>query len=234
MPTEPCRVELVIFDLDGTLVDSRDDIAAAVNAALAGIGCPPRRLAEIVPRIGEPLDAIFRSWLPADRAALLPEAVDAYRRFYFENCARSSALYPGVRGCLERLAPVRLAIATTKTTRQAVRVCEQLDLSRHFAVVQGCDDIPHKPDPAVVRAVLDRLGVEPTAAWMVGDTAMDVAAGRAAGCATCAVTWGIGGREALEAAGPDLLVDGAELLPGALLGRRAEIGYGGPRPDRAM
>jgi phosphoglycolate phosphatase len=213
------EVALVIFDLDGTLVDSREDIAAAVNAALTEVGSAPRRLEEITPLIGEPLSAIFRRWLPADRPGLLTDAVAAYREFYFDNCARTSALYPGVRDCLERLAPIQLAVATTKTTRQAVRVCEQLDLARHLSVIQGCDDIPHKPDPAVVRAVLARLGVTPAGAWMVGDTAMDVEAGRAAGCATCAVTYGIGERAALEAAHPDLLVDSAALLPDALFGR---------------
>jgi phosphoglycolate phosphatase len=219
MRTTRRKVELVIFDLDGTLVDSRDDIAAALNVALAEIGCAPRRIEEITPRIGEPLDAIFRRWIPGDPPHLVDDAVAAFRRFYFDNCARRSALYPGVRDCLERLAPIPLAVATTKSTRQAVRVCEQLDLARHFAVVQGSDDIPHKPDPAVVRAVLARLRISPDAAWMVGDTPMDVQAGRAAGCATCAVTYGIGERAALSAAGPDLLIDAAALLPGALLGR---------------
>jgi phosphoglycolate phosphatase len=212
-------ISLVIFDLDGTLVDSREDIAAAVNAALAQVGSATRRVDEIAPRIGEPLDAIFRRWLPAQSPHLLADAVAAYRSFYFDNCARSSALYPGVRECLDRLAPIPLAVATTKTTRQAIRVCEQLDLARHFAVIQGCDGIPHKPDPAVVRAVLSRLGVAPGAAWMVGDTPMDVEAGRAAGCATCAVTWGIGGRAALEAVGPDLLVDAPVQIVDAVFGR---------------
>jgi len=221
MHTDRRNVDLVIFDLDGTLVDSRDDIAAALNAALAEVGCAVRRIEEITPRIGEPLDAMFRTWLPRDRQHLLSDAIAAYRRFYFDNCAISSAPYPGVRDCLERLAPIPLAIATTKTTRQAVRVCEQLDLGRHFALVQGCDDIPHKPDPAVVRAVLERLDVSPGAAWMVGDTPMDVQAGRAAGCATCAVTYGNGERDALAAAGPDLIVDDLSLLPGAIIGRGA-------------
>jgi phosphoglycolate phosphatase len=213
------NVELVIFDLDGTLVDSRDDIAAALNAALAEVGHRPRPIEEIAPRIGEPLDAIFGRWLPAKSPGLLADAVAAYRRFYFDHCACSSALFPGVRDCLERLAPIRLAIATTKSTRQAVRVCGQLDLERHFALVQGSDGIAHKPDPAVVRAVLARLGISPGAAWMVGDTPMDVEAGRAAGCSTCAVTWGNGARAALAAASPDLLVDHPAQIEAALLNR---------------
>jgi len=208
----------VLFDLDGTLVDSLADIAASVNAALASVGASPKPLAEITPRIGEPLAGIFRALLPAADGAAIEAACAAYRAHYFDNCDRASRLYPGVIACLERLAPTPLGIATTKATYQAVRVCEAFDLARRFAVIQGCDGIPHKPDPAVVLAALARLGVAPEGAWMVGDTVLDLRAGRAAGCRVCAVTYGIGAREALAAEAPDLLLDDLAALPDLVLG----------------
>jgi phosphoglycolate phosphatase len=208
----------VLFDLDGTLVDSLADIAAAVNAALARVGCAGRPFAEIAPHIGEPLAAIFRAWLPAAPPSGIEEACAAYRAHYFDNCDRASRLYPGVIACLERLAPTPLGIATTKATYQAIRVCEAFDLARRFAVIQGCDGIPPKPDPAVVLAALARLGVGTEGAWMVGDTVLDLRAGRAAGCRVCAVTYGIGTREALAAEGPDLLLDDLDALPDLVLG----------------
>lgn len=207
----------VLFDLDGTLVDSAEDIAASVNAALALDGAAPRPLAEIAPRIGAPLADIFRALLPAPDPARVEAACAAYRAHYFDNCARASRLYPGVGACLDGLAGARLGVATTKATFQAVRVCEAFGIARRFAAIQGCDGIPHKPDPAVVLAALSRLGVDPGEAWMVGDTVLDLRAGRAAGCRVCAVTYGIGRREDLAAEAPDLLLDDLADLPGVIL-----------------
>jgi phosphoglycolate phosphatase len=162
--------EAVLFDLDGTLVDSREDIAASLNAALVAVGAAPRPSGELVGWIGEPLAAIFEGSLPAELSHRVQDACAAYRSHYFDHCADRSALYPGVLACLDALAGRSLAVATTKATFQAVRVCEAFGIASRFAAIQGCDGIPHKPDPAVVRAALARLGVAPEAAWMVGDT----------------------------------------------------------------
>jgi len=208
----------VLFDLDGTLVDSRDDVAASVNVGLEHLGSAPREIAEIARHIGEPLTDIFRAFLAGAGPSDIEEACAAYRRHFFDNCARKSTLYSGVLACIERLAPIPLGIATSKATFQAVRVCEVFGIDRFFRAIQGCDGIAHKPDPAVVLAALGRLGVAPKEAWMVGDTVFDIRAGRAAGCRTCAVTYGIGEKEELAAERPDLLVDDLASFAKALLG----------------
>lgn len=208
--------ELVIFDMDGTLVDSRDDIAASINAGLLAVGAPARSGTEIHQLIGRPLAEMFRALLPAGLVGRSEEAARAYRADYFENCARGSRLFPGVLECLDGLGSVKKAIATTKQTFQARRVAERLGLGSRFDLVHGTDGIPHKPDPAVIEQVLERLGARRERSWMVGDTVWDLRAGRAAGLRTCAVTYGIHAPGVLAAEGPDLILDDLARLPAAL------------------
>lgn len=209
-------VDLVVFDMDGTLVDSREDIAASVNAGLGAVGAPARPASEIHPMIGRPLEEIFAALLPAALAGAAPAAAAAYRADYFENCARRSRLFPGVFECLDGLSAVKRAVATTKQTFQAVRVAERLGLASRFDLVQGTDGIPHKPHPAVIEQVLERLGARRSRSWMVGDTVWDLRAGRAAGLRTCAVTHGIHDAATLATEGPDLLLDDLARLPSLL------------------
>lgn len=196
----------VVFDLDGTLVDSRLDIASSVNHGLTCLGQPPRTLEEIAPLIGRPLVDIYEFLLESDRDRA-EEAASFYRDHYFDHCAVHSRLYPGIEELLDALSSVPLAIATTKMTFMAVEVLRRLGIEKRFAAVKGCDGIPHKPHPAVVNLALEAMGCSPREGWMVGDTILDVEAGRRAGLSTCAVTWGFGDVEALYGSGADLIVD---------------------------
>ncbi len=206
------NIDLFIFDLDGTLVESRSDISKAINEALVSVGEPRRPVSQIHPLIGKPLDEIFEILLPRQLRHLVEEAAERYRTYYFENCARDSYVYPGAVRCLEELADKRLAVATTKKTFQARRVVQLFGLGPCFEVVQGSDDIAHKPDPAVIELVLKKTQVPPDRALMIGDTVMDIRAGRAAGTYTCAVTYGIGVGEDLQEAKPDILLEDLGLL----------------------
>ena len=201
---------LVIFDLDGTLIDSRRDIAAGINEGLAGVA--GFRLAEqdIFPLIGKPLSVMFDELLPdalTARKRCIDRAIDLYRTYYHEHCIEHSRIYDGVIECLESLHDVPTAIATTKVTAMARRVADQIGLNRYFDLVHGTDDIPHKPDPTLIHQVLDALDKKPEQSWLVGDTVYDIEAGKAAGVRTCAVTYGIGTAAELKAAGADLLLD---------------------------
>jgi len=203
----PAGIVAVVFDLDGTLVDSFADIASATYAGLAMVDAPPRSAAEVRALVGAPLDTIFRT-LASDDPEVIRRAADAYRAHYFEHCVDNSRLFPGVVEGLAALRPRRLAIATTKKTVQARRVASLIGLAGLIDHVQGSDGIPHKPDPTVVRQALAGLDAPAARAIMVGDTLMDIGAGKAAGCAaTVGVSYGVATREELLAAGADLVID---------------------------
>lgn len=212
-PSGSAEPDLVVFDLDGTLVDSRLDIAASVNEALRAVGAPEVPAGRIIPLIGEPLAGILEGLLPPGLKDRASAAVEVYKVHYFDHCFDKSRLYPGVRECLERMRGLCLAVATTKMTYMAVRVLELAGLASYFDLVQGSEGIPYKPNPEVLRVVLRKTGKRAGRSWMVGDTVYDIQAGRSAGMKTCAVTYGIGAKAALERESPDLMVGSLVELP---------------------
>ena len=215
-PTCGEAVDLVVFDLDGTLVDSREDISRAVNEGIVAVGGWKRPASEIIPHIGRPLMDIFNDLLPVELSAKAGRATEIFREYFFEHCVETSCLCPGVRECLEGLESVSRAIATTKMTFMAERVVRQMGIAHYFDLVRGSDGIPHKPDPTVLALVLERLRKRSVRAWVVGDTVYDIQAGKAADMHTCAVTYGIGEVEDLDRADPDLLLDNLADLPAAI------------------
>ena len=210
-----CRkpVDLVVFDLDGTLVDSREDISRAVNVGIVAVGGGRLPVSEIVPHIGRPLTRIFHDLLPLELRDRAERATEIFREYFFEHCVENSSLCPGVSECLQALESVSRAVATTKMTFMAERVVGKMGIAHCFDLILGSDGIPHKPDPAILVQVLDRLRKRADQAWVVGDTVYDIRAGKAAGMHTCAVTYGIGVMEDLQKEAPDLLVDNLAALP---------------------
>ena len=202
---------LIVFDLDGTLIDSRADIAGSINAGLEKVAGVRRERDEIFPLIGQPLVEMYAKLLPESHSALVEEACAAYREHYMDNCANETTVFPGVERGLAALSEERCVVATTKATFQAERVTERMGLAGYFELVQGTDGIPYKPDPAVLHLVFEKLGGNPKESWMVGDTPFDVKAGKAAGMITCAVTYGIAHRRELADARPDFMVDTFDL-----------------------
>lgn len=211
---------LVVFDVDGTLVDSQRQILAAMAAAFAELGLPaPPREATL---------AIVGLSLPVALGRLAPELghdglgqlVAAYRRaFAAIRAGEAAPLYPGARAALERLAAepgVRLALATGKSRRGLAQLLAAHGLEGLFDSVQVADDHPSKPDPAMLLAALEETGVPAAAAVMVGDTDYDIHMGRAAGVRTIGVTWGYHPPARLLAARADAMIEGFEALPGAL------------------
>ena len=197
----------VIFDLDGTLVDSTRDIVVAFNHGLVSVGEETMSEAAVRPLIGTPLVDMYERVLGGHDGARTARACEAYRRFYFDHCADHTRPFPGVLEALDALAGSPLAVATTKKTFMAVKLLDMLGLSGRFDLIQGTDDIPAKPDPAVLLQVVEKLGIEPTNTWMIGDTVHDLSAARAAGMKCCAVTYGVTEETALRRLKPDIVVD---------------------------
>ncbi len=209
-------VDLIVFDLDGTLIDSCIDIANSINQGILAVGGPPCPNEAIFPFIGRPLIKMFHQLLPEELKDQAEQATAVYRGYYLNHCSEASRLYPGVIDCLNRLTDIPLAVATTKMTFMAVKVVKEMGLAHYFKLVQGSDDIPHKPDPTILNMVLSKLNKEAENCWMVGDTVFDIQAGKAAGMQTCAITYGIGRTEELRAEGPDLLLSTLSNFPGRL------------------
>lgn len=204
---QPVNAEVIVFDLDGTLIDSMADIAAAINRGVLAIDGQMIDVTRILPLIGQPLSDMYQRLLVHPDAAAVERACRIYREYYYTHCAERTRLYPGVAEGLEHLSHLTLAVATTKKTSQAERVVAEIGIADHFAVVQGTDGFAHKPDPSVIYRVRDQLELPEFRGWMVGDTVYDIQAGKAAGLKTCAVTYGIGQIADLAAAEPDLTVD---------------------------
>jgi len=220
------KFALACFDLDGTLVDSHADIRAALVRALEEV--PPAD-AERDERalgaagLGLPLEEFFALARPAPHPASDGESrrrfIDAYRRYYHAHLLELTRPFAGVVETLEALGPLRArglrtAVATTKRTDTARRVVAGLGLERYFDVVLGTDGIPHKPAPDLLLLAARTVERAPERGLMIGDTARDVLAGRAAGMKTCGVGWGVTGADGLRPLAPDYLIAAfPEILP---------------------
>jgi phosphoglycolate phosphatase len=208
---------LVVFDLDGTLVDSSADLAAALNDTLDRLrpGTPPLAEAQVRAMIGDGALTLIARGL---RAASLPDvpqdALPVFLECYRGRLLAETRLYPGVRDTLDALAPRHLAVLTNKPGDFSRAILEGLGVARYFTRVYGGGDLPaKKPDPIGLRRLLEETASEPAATVMVGDSAIDVRTGRAAGVRTVGVRYGFD-PEGLRQEPPDLLLDDLRELPG--------------------
>jgi len=197
------RPRAVVFDLDGTLVDSLPDIVWSFRAAFDATRLPVPDEAAVRALIGAPLEEMAAAFVTGETE--VEGVCDAYRRIYPEHFTDRTAPFPGVPELLAELraAGYRTAVATTKRGWMARRLVDAVGLADRLDHVQGTDGIPHKPAPDVVLAALKALDAQGT--WMVGDTVGDLLAGRAAGLRTYAVSWGTHDAERLATARPDAL-----------------------------
>ncbi len=207
-------MRLAIFDLDGTLVDSVDDLHASVNHALRLLGLPPRSRDEVRGFVGEGARVLLaRSVAPRDE--LLEPALAAWRPHYEAHCLDRTRPYPGIEAALAG-AGRALAVATNKPGGMARKILAGLGLLPRFSLVLGGDEMPRKPDPTGVREIMARVGATPGETVYIGDSKVDVATARAAGVELVAVSWGLGSRAELAAAGATVFVDDAAGLAGWL------------------
>jgi phosphoglycolate phosphatase len=208
-------ITTILCDLDGTLVDSRRDIAVAFQHAWRTVvGGTPPGTAAIAQHIGKPLAQMLYEFGGGLSPPRLSTFLTTYCHRYAKQDARLTQLYPGVSATLQALSSHTLGIVTTKESGQAAMVLRRLALTVFFQHIQGgAPDLRLKPAPDTVLAALATLRCVPAQALMVGDTPDDILAGKAAGTLTCAVTYGFGRREALVQCGPDYLIDSfSELL----------------------
>lgn len=203
------RYQLYILDFDGTLADTRAAVVATYNATLRALDLPEQPATRIVSLMGLPLGSTFeRVGVPADRVAA---AVQTYRLSFPTTGTPLVTLFDGVAETLARLeqAGAVLSVASSRGRDSLRDLLTRLGLHRHFRLVLGEEDVTrNKPEPEAVHRILEAFHVLPDQAVMVGDTAYDLEMGRAAGCATCGVTYGSHPPEQLR----PLVSDPAHLL----------------------
>jgi phosphoglycolate phosphatase len=209
---------LIVFDLDGTLVDSSRDIAAALDAALQRLvpGTAPIPLERVLDFVGEGARLLIeRSLAHAALAFPADEVLAVYLDCYRERLLETTRLYPGMADALAALGPAgpALGVLTNKPGDMSRTILEGLGVAARFARILGAGDVPaRKPDPAGLLALLDELGIAAADAWMVGDSPTDVHTGRAAGVRVAGAAWGFH-PAGLRAAGPDRILDDPRELP---------------------
>ncbi|MEO0389497.1 MAG: HAD-IA family hydrolase, partial [Pseudomonadota bacterium] len=191
-------LRLVVFDVDGTLVDSQRDIVGGMRHAFGLMNLPAPDKDTILATVGLSLPQTMARLAPDASSTTQDALVEAYKTTYaerrlFAGSADSSPLYPGARDCLEKLhaiPDVLLGIATGKSRRGLDALLDAHDLRHLFVTLQHADLHPSKPHPAMVQAALSETGIDPDMATMVGDSSYDMDMARAAGLRAIAVTWG--------------------------------------------
>lgn len=185
----------IIFDLDGTLIDSVKDLAAAVNLTRTGHGLAPLPLADITVFVGEGprklLERSFHDVPDSDIDALLPE----YKQNYGEHLTDHTVLYPGVKEGLQRLANagIPLGIVTNKHDEAISTLLNHFGITQYFQMIIGSGaGFPHKPAPDALLHIAGELKADPASSWMVGDHFTDLEAGRRAGMKRALANWGFG------------------------------------------
>lgn len=199
----------IIVDVDGTLLDSKRDIAGAQKWVLEQLGVSGHRLEDLYRTIGRKLEDTFQELLPPELHHRIPEAAVMYREYYRPRALETTVLFPGVRATLEELRRrgIPLAVATTKSTMTTQRILSHFKVDHYFAQVQGTDGVPYKPDPYILQKILREQHWRPDETLMVGDAREDLQAGKAAGVWTCGVTYGALTRSELETIPHDFRID---------------------------
>ncbi len=199
-------IRLLIFDLDGTLVNTLADITASVNFVLQKMGRQPVPSDTVRQYVGDGVEMLLARAL-GGHDELLADALGVYKVHHSRNLTVHSRLYPSVKETLEHFKSLTMAVFSNKPAEFIHPLMKDLGIDRYFRTVLGAGaGMPLKPAPDAVLNILSDFGVQREDAVMVGDGTTDVRAGKAAGVMTCAVTYGFRSEEELRKAGPDYVI----------------------------
>lgn len=204
------QLKAVLFDLDGTLIDSKKDIAAAANAARVHFGMPALPLEIVTGYIGWGIEHLNRKALETEDPVKLAEGLKVLEAHYREHCVDQTVVFPGVVELLDFLRDrgVKMGLVSNKPHEFTLITLEKLGLTPYFVVALGADATANKkPHPEPLLAALLKIGAKPSEAVMIGDSPVDVEAARAAGMLVGLVSHGFVPKEYLNASDPDWLVD---------------------------
>ena len=217
----PLVVKMVLIDLDGTLIDTAPDLAAAVNRMLAELGLPARDPGTVAGWIGDGVPRFVKRALTGELEAepdpaLFARALALFRKHYGAGVAERSRPFPGAVAGIERLSALGFALAciTNKAEAFTLPLLKSLDLYKYFGLVLSGDSLPRqKPDPLPLRHTCRHFGITPDRGVLVGDSSNDVQAARAAGMPVICVTYGYNYGHDIRESGPDAVVDSLTEVP---------------------
>jgi phosphoglycolate phosphatase len=199
-------IKLLMFDLDGTLVDTSKDITNALNYALKPYGLKELTVEDTTKMVGEGLTRLVEKILGESNVQLRDAVINGFLDYYSKHLTDYSTIYPGVRETLGRLNGYKKAVISNKRESLSTRLLEELSLNKYFDLVIGSDTTPErKPSPVPVIYVVSKFGISPQESMMVGDSNYDIEAGKKAGVKTVAVTYGYKEKEYLKDA--DYMID---------------------------
>jgi len=209
------RISSILFDLDGTLIDSKTDLANSINLMLADLDRPPLAEATVGGFVGDGVRVlVYRSLTATDPNHQPPEetlhakGIALMHRRYAEEMLKTTRLYPEVADTLASFGNKLKAVVTSKEVRFTKIILEHFDIAKYFDAIVGGDTTPaRKPDPRPVLEAIRLLGGSAVDAVMVGDSENDINAGRDAGVRTCGVTFGFRTAEQLRVSKPDVMID---------------------------
>jgi len=208
------KIDLLIFDLDGTLIESKWDIATAVNLTLRDLGLPVREQEEIFSFVGDGIKHLLRLSVGEENQSRYEDALRVFRGHYLAHCLDRTQFYPGIDRVLAHFAAKHKAVATNKSLEYTTRILDGLG-AHHFTYIVGGDNgYGLKPEPGMLLKILDELKIAKDRAVLIGDSTNDINGGHNAGIKVCAVGYGMGNREKMAACNPDWFIEQPEDLIG--------------------
>ena len=202
------RAEVLFFDFDGTLIDSKVDIATAVNLTLGDLGLPLRSVEEIFSFVGDGVKRLLRLSVGEGNQDQYERALKVFRLHYLEHCVKTTRWYPGIWEVLHHYKDRTIVIVTNKSLEYTLAIVDGLQAREVFQHVEAPRDTSElKPEPVMLERALKVLGADPASTVMIGDSTNDVRAAQAAGIRACAVGYGYGNRERVSALKPDFFCE---------------------------
>jgi len=201
-------LQLVMFDLDGTLADTGHDLADSVNFTRREFDLPPLPDHAVYANVGRGVEHLLKRSLPEEASDKFSRVMRIFLTYYEAHLLNRTVLYQGAHDVLRYFASKRRAVVSNKLHRLTLAVVQGLGVAEQFDAILGGDSVAEKkPHPAMLNAVLEQFQISPSDALIVGDGDTDIEAGKRAGVITCGVTYGLSNRHSVRAAQPDVIID---------------------------